>query len=81
MKVTLSTKNRYQVKKLEELAKEWGVTLSKEVEKKMEDEQERQKKAWDAIRELRKMNAFSDIDDPIEWQRKQRKDRNIGWDE
>lgn len=79
MKVTLSTKNKYQVKKLEELAKEWGVTLSKE--ERLEDKKIHPEKSREAIKELKKMNAFADIEDPVIWQRDQRKDRNIGWND
>jgi len=81
MEVTLSIKNRYQIKKLEELAKKWGVPLSKNTCKKTGDTKTRQKRAWEALRKLRDLNGFSDIKDPVEWQRQQRKDRNIGWDE
>lgn len=81
MKVTLITKNKLQVKKLEELAKEWNITLSKEMKEQSNDIKMHQEKAWEAIRELREMDAFADIEDPVEWQREQRKDRKFGWNE
>lgn len=81
MKVTLSTKNKYQVRKLEALAKEWGVPFSKEDEGNDNDEEILQEKAWEAIRELREMNAFADIEDPVSWQHEQRKERNLGWND
>lgn len=36
------------------------------------------KKAITALKKLRKIGAFSDIDDPVAWQKEVRKERNIG---
>ena len=38
------------------------------------------KKALDALENLSKIGAFKNIEDPVEWQKEQRKDRYIGLD-
>ena len=55
--------------------------LDLEVDKKDLLQEKKKKKALDALENLSKIEAFKDIEDPVKWQKEQRKDRNIGRDE
>ena len=77
MEITISGEDKDALKKIEDLAEELGLKVSKinVLQNK------KQKKAFEALEKLVKLGTFSDIDDPVAWQREQRKDRNIGRDE
>ncbi|MBZ9728749.1 hypothetical protein LB467_03545 [Salegentibacter sp. JZCK2] len=77
MEITISGKDKERLQQVEELAKSLGLKISK----KQVLQEKKKKKAIDALEKLAKMGAFKDIDDPVAWQKEQRKDRNIGRDE
>ena len=77
MQITISGKDKNLLKQVEDLAQRLGLEVSKKQEMKTKKKQ----KALDALESLKNLNAFKDIDDPVTWQREQRKDRNIGRDE
>lgn len=74
MEITISGEDKERLKQVEELAKDLGLKISK----KQARQDKRKKKALEALKNLAKSGAFKDIDDPVAWQREQRKDRNIG---
>ena len=77
MEITISGKDKERLRQVEELAKNLGLKISK----KQVLQEKKKKKALDALKNLSKKGAFSEIEDPVAWQREQRKDRNIGRDE
>ncbi|WP_373055843.1 hypothetical protein [Zunongwangia sp. H14] len=77
MQITISGEDKERLKQVEALAKQLGLKVSK----KQVLQDIKKKKAMEALQGLAKMGAFKDIDDPVAWQREQRKDRNIGRDE
>ena len=77
MEITISGEDKSALKKVEDLAKNLGLKISK----KDVLQNKKKKKAFEALRKLAKLGAFEDIDDPVAWQREQRKDRSIGRDE
>ena len=77
MEITISGEDKERLKQVEDLAKRLGLKISKK--KVLQDK--RKKKAMEALEDLAKMGAFKGIDDPVAWQREQRKDRNIGRNE
>ena len=77
MEITISGKDKKLLQQVEALAKRLGLKISKaEVL-----EEKKNKKAIEALESLAKIGAFKDIDDPVAWQKEQRKDCNIGRDE
>ena len=77
MEITISGEDKERLRQVEELAKDLGLKISKK--QVLQDKKKR--KALEALENLAKLGAFKDIDDPVAWQREQRKDRNIGRDE
>lgn len=77
MEIIISGEDKDGLKQVEELAKRLGLKISK----KQVVQEKKKKKAMEALEGLAKMGAFKDIDDPVAWQREQRKDRNIGRNE
>ncbi len=77
MQITISGKDKNRLQQVEDLAKRLGLKISKTQKLKAK----KREKAIDALKDLRKINAFKDIKDPVAWQREQRQDRNIGRDE
>ncbi|MDT0648336.1 hypothetical protein RM545_16720 [Zunongwangia sp. F260] len=77
MEITISGEDKKLLMQVEELARKLGLQISR---KKMLQEKKK-KKALEALEDLAKIGAFKDIDDPVAWQREQRKDRDIGRDE
>lgn len=77
MEITISGEDKKLLMQVEELARKLGLKISRK--KMLQDK--KKKKALEALENLAKIGAFKDIDDPVAWQREQRKDRNIGRDE
>jgi hypothetical protein len=77
MEFIISGKDKDRMQKVENLAKSLGLKVSK----KQQIQEKKREKAIEALKNLRKMDTFKDIEDPVNWQREQRKDRNIGRDE
>ncbi len=77
MQITISGKDKNRLQQVEDLAKRLGLKISKTQKLKAK----KREKAIDALKDLRNINAFKDIKDPVAWQREQRQDRNIGRDE
>ena len=77
MKITISGKNKKRLQQVEELAKSLGL----DVDKKELLQEKKQEKALDALEELRKIETFKNIEDPVKWQNAQRKNRDKGKDE
>lgn len=73
MEITISGKDKKLLRQVEELAIRLGLSISK-TEKVQENKKE---KVLEALENLSRINAFADIDDPVAWQREQRKDRVI----
>ncbi len=81
MEITLSIKNKKQLREIENIVHRMGISILNKRGEQFKNKEKRKEKAWTAIRELQRINAFSGIDDPVKWQDEQRKDRNIGWDD
>jgi hypothetical protein len=77
MELIISGEDKERLNQIENLAKKLGLKISK----RQVQQDKKKKKAMEALENLAKMGAFKDIDDPVAWQREQRKDRNLGWDE
>lgn len=77
MEIIISGKDKEHLQQVEDLAKSLGLKISK----KHVLQEKKKKKALDALEKLAKIKAFKDIDDPVAWQKEQRKDRNIGSNE
>lgn len=77
MEITISGDDNKSLSQVKKLAEELGLKISED--KNLQSA--KNKKAVEALEGLSKINAFKDIDDPVEWQREVRKDRKIGGDE
>lgn len=79
MQLTIKGKDKSLLRRVEDLARQLGLQVVKN-----DDHPAFKTKtanAMKALKELRDMNAFKDIHDPVEWQREQRTDRDIGRNE
>lgn len=82
MVLIISGKDRKHLKQVEDLAKKLGLKISlKKGKVRKTQEEKRQKKALEAMASLVKIDAFKGIEDPVAWQKEQRKDRDIGRNE
>ncbi len=74
MEFIISGKDKDRMQQVADLAKRLGLKISK----KQRLKEKKREKAIEALKDLRKINAFKDIEDPVAWQREQPQDRHIG---
>ena len=77
MEFIISGKDKDRMQQVENLAKSLGLKISK----KQQIQEKKREKAIEALKNLRKMDTFKDIEDPVNWQKNQRQDLKISRDE
>ncbi|HET8837795.1 MAG TPA: hypothetical protein VFM82_02250 [Flavobacteriaceae bacterium] len=77
MEIAVSGKNKRLVKLVENLAKELGLSIRILDDNQNMSQGERSEKLYQLMEEMAKNNVFAGIEDPVEWQREQRKDRPL----
>ncbi len=75
MEITISGKDRKRIRLVEELAEELGLSISsKSSESKRKPNGET---LYKLMKEKAESGGISEIDDPVKWQREQRKDKPL----
>lgn len=83
MKITISGNNLKHLRLVQKLAEELGLKIktgSYNLQEKDIDEvseKDNSEKLYQLMEEMAAYNAFSEIKDPVEWQREIRKDRTL----
>lgn len=80
MELTIKGTDKKRLKKVRDFAEKLGLNTSSKANTN-DEILRKQKRAVEAMKKLAKIGSFKDIDDPVKWQREQRKDRDIGRDE
>lgn len=78
MELTISGEDKGQLKKVEDLARKMGLCIRKSKSNpSVNESEERQQKLFELMQEMAASSAFKSIEDPVAWQREQRKDRPL----
>lgn len=75
MEITISGKDKKRIKLVEELAKELGLSISLKLSEK--EKEPNGQALYKLMKEKAESGGISEIEDPIKWQREQRKDKPL----
>ena len=80
MEITISGKDKKLLKQVEALARRLGLQIKSSIEKEKvkKEEENRSEKLYQLMQEAAESGGvFQSIEDPVAWQREQRKDRAL----
>ena len=78
MEITISGKDKNALQKVEDLAKKLGLQIKNPLKKGGTERENRSEKLSQLLEEAAASGGlFSSIEDPVGWQREQRKDRSL----
>lgn len=78
MEIIISGKDKKLLEQVEALAKRLGLEIKRPIKKKKEKKKNRSEELYKLMEEMAKDGGlFQSIEDPVAWQREQRKDRAL----